>query len=90
MPSGIIHLLQVLIGGARLFWDLNDEDAFLPDWGRRNHRSDPADATRGVQPINCHSHNDYTRRVPLFDALRWGCTSVEADVWSFGDEVFVQ
>ncbi|EOD45275.1 putative rrna biogenesis protein [Neofusicoccum parvum UCRNP2] len=37
--------------------------------------------TRGITPIRCHSHNDYWRRVPLFDALAAGCTSVEADIW---------
>ena len=32
-------------------------------------------------PIPCHSHNDYWRHVPLYDALAAGCTGVEADVW---------
>jgi hypothetical protein len=36
-----------------------------------------------VQPISCHSHNDYWRTVPLFSALYAGCISVEADVWLF-------
>ena len=31
-------------------------------------------------PIPCHSHNDYSRRVPLFQALAAGCISVEADI----------
>jgi hypothetical protein len=39
------------------------------------------DITNRVTPIPCHSHNDYWRPVPLYDALRWGCTGVEADVW---------
>ncbi|KAM3068455.1 Altered inheritance of mitochondria protein 6 [Clarireedia jacksonii] len=29
----------------------------------------------------CHSHNDYSRSVPLFEALAAGCTGVEADIW---------
>ena len=37
--------------------------------------------TSGVQPIPCHSHNDYLRDHPLIDALRNGCISVEADIW---------
>ncbi|KAL8924390.1 MAG: hypothetical protein Q9172_002737, partial [Xanthocarpia lactea] len=37
--------------------------------------------SRDVIPISCHSHNDYLRHVPLFDALAAGCTGVEADVW---------
>ncbi|CAI6341233.1 unnamed protein product [Periconia digitata] len=39
--------------------------------------------TKHVTPIPCHSHNDYWRPSPLYDALRTGCTSVEADVWHF-------
>ncbi|KAH6669237.1 hypothetical protein B0J14DRAFT_487481 [Halenospora varia] len=37
--------------------------------------------TRDLVPIACHSHNDYWRNVPLFDALSVGCSSVEADIW---------
>lgn len=33
-----------------------------------------------VRPVYVHSHNDYTRRIPLFEALGSGCISVEADV----------
>ena len=29
----------------------------------------------------CHSHNDYTRRVPLFQGLAAGCISTEADLY---------
>ena len=41
----------------------------------------PSSLTRDVVPVSCHSHNDYWRGVPLFEALHFGCTSVEADVW---------
>lgn len=41
----------------------------------------PTDFSQGITPIPCHSHNDYDRRVPLYDALAAGCTSVEADLW---------
>ena len=41
----------------------------------------PLTFTSDVIPLPCHSHNDYTRDVPLYDALSAGCTSVEADVW---------
>jgi len=34
-----------------------------------------------ITPVPCHSHNDYWRRVPLYDALAVGCTGVEADIW---------
>lgn len=40
-------------------------------------------------PIPCHSHNDYWRQVPLYDALAAGCVSVEADVWLSGNDLFV-
>jgi hypothetical protein len=57
----------------------------MPHWGSRPASPQldhyPTDLTRDVTPIPCHSHNDYWRRVPLFEALHYGCTSVEADVW---------
>ncbi|TIA18815.1 hypothetical protein D6C81_04942 [Aureobasidium pullulans] len=31
-------------------------------------------------PVAVHSHNDYSQRIPLFQALGSGCISVEADV----------
>ncbi|KAM0126495.1 hypothetical protein ACHAO1_010034 [Botrytis cinerea] len=37
--------------------------------------------TEGITPIACHSHNDYWRTVPLFEAMAAGCTSVEADIY---------
>jgi len=43
------------------------------------------DFSRDIVPKNCHSHNDYWRRVPLYQALAAGCTSVEADVWLADD-----
>ncbi|CAG8958637.1 hypothetical protein HYFRA_00009954, partial [Hymenoscyphus fraxineus] len=45
----------------------------LPSWTE--------DFTRNIQPIKCHSHNDYWRKVPLFDAISAGCSSVEADIF---------
>ncbi|KAJ5961124.1 uncharacterized protein N7479_008274 [Penicillium vulpinum] len=45
--------------------------------------------THGVNPIPCHSHNDYWRRVPLHSALRAGCISVEVDVWPWENEILV-
>ncbi|ODQ82441.1 hypothetical protein BABINDRAFT_5407, partial [Babjeviella inositovora NRRL Y-12698] len=34
---------------------------------------------KDILPI--HSHNDYTRSIPLFYAVKNGCKSFEADVW---------
>lgn len=36
-----------------------------------------------------HSHNDYTRRIPLFEALASACISVEADVHLVGGDLLV-
>ncbi|KAL2819121.1 PLC-like phosphodiesterase [Aspergillus granulosus] len=49
----------------------------------------PTDISRDIIPIQCHSHNDYWRRVPLYSALEAGCVGVEADVWLFDDELYV-
>ena len=95
LDSGVLHLIQAIYGHAQLFWESEDYDEkFLPDWGKPGHFGDgladyPTDATRDVVPIPCHSHNDYWRRVPVFDAIHWGCTGIEADVWLFDDELYV-
>ncbi|GMM36092.1 hypothetical protein DASC09_034170 [Saccharomycopsis crataegensis] len=39
--------------------------------------------TGGRELVYVHSHNDYTRKTPLFDALQRGYKSVEADLWYF-------
>ena len=57
----------------------------MASWGTTNGTKGmagwPTDFSRDIIPIPCHSHNDYWRKVPLYDALAAGCTSVEADVW---------
>ena len=42
-----------------------------------------------VLPIPVHSHNDYQRKMPLFEALRSGCISVEADIHLHDSDLFV-
>jgi hypothetical protein len=37
--------------------------------------------SNGVVPVQCHSHNDYWHRVPLYEGLAAGCVSTEADIW---------
>ncbi|GAA5892300.1 phosphatidylinositol-specific phospholipase C/glycerophosphodiester phosphodiesterase family protein [Sporobolomyces salmoneus] len=44
----------------------------------------PTSLTRDIVPKNIHSHNDYWRQVPLFDALSFGCKSFEADIHLVG------
>jgi hypothetical protein len=76
----------VLLGYVPVFLD----DHALPglDWNKYD-KAHLLDITRDVTPVPCHSHNDYWRRIPLYDALHWGCTGVEADVWLFDNELFV-
>ncbi|KAI4273118.1 MAG: hypothetical protein LQ337_004848 [Flavoplaca oasis] len=87
---GLIQLFSIL-GGLLI--------VFVPDritdkWGRLGHigqglSSWPTDFSRGINPIPCHSHNDYWRRVPLYSAIEVGCISVEADVWLFDEELYI-
>lgn len=42
--------------------------------------SDHQSFIHNALPVPVHSHNDYWRRIPLFEALASGCISVEADV----------
>ncbi|KAF1959778.1 hypothetical protein CC80DRAFT_405738 [Byssothecium circinans] len=44
------------------------------------------DFSRDIVPKSCHSHNDYWRSVPLYQALAAGCISFEADVWLNDDK----
>ncbi|KAJ7848648.1 hypothetical protein B0H14DRAFT_2767643 [Mycena olivaceomarginata] len=46
-----------------------------------------ASTSIAVKPI--HSHNDYTRAVPLWTALNLSIMSVEADVWWQSSQLFV-
>ncbi len=43
----------------------------------------------GTLPIPAHAHNDYNHATPLFDALTLNFRSIEADVYSIGDSLFV-
>ncbi|KAL1606318.1 Altered inheritance of mitochondria protein 6 [Paraconiothyrium brasiliense] len=81
--SGIVHISNVLMGLVNLIRDdaITYSHDFLPL--DRYQKGDYTGLTQNVKPIHCHSHNDYWRRVPLFEALRWGCTGVEADVWFY-------
>ena len=56
-----------------------DVDRVFQKWGKEGTGTEdlawyPTDFLRDIIPIPCHSHNDYWRRVPLFSALRAGCT----------------
>ena len=47
------------------------------------------DFIHNANPVPVHSHNDYARRIPLFEALASGCISIEADVHLFGGDLLV-
>jgi hypothetical protein len=72
-----------------------DQAAYIVDrWGDPAKTSQgllhwPTDFSRDIQPLACHSHNDYWRKVPLYSALQAGCISVEADVWLVDDDLYV-
>ncbi|TEY84155.1 hypothetical protein BOTCAL_0020g00300 [Botryotinia calthae] len=51
----------------------SDSSSLLVSW--------MSDFTKDIVPLSCHSHNDYWRPVPLFEALAAGCIGVEADIW---------
>ena len=84
-PSGLIHNLDSLLYGTSplypsyLGW-------LLSHWNTTNFAHWPSDTTADIQPINCVSHNDFWRSVPLYTAIAAGCIGVEADVWSFDNE----
>ncbi|PPJ52216.1 hypothetical protein CBER1_09745 [Cercospora berteroae] len=76
---GIIHLVLVTRGH-------NSVDRAMYAQRMRTCTPDPEaysidQPTESTTPIPCHSHNDYWRDTPLFDAIHAGCTSVEADIW---------
>lgn len=86
--SGIIHIVLVALSHTNFFGHRNWNSLILVDRNRPNITEDGD--TKSVLPIPCHSHNDYTRNVPLFDALHAGCTSVEADIWLVGSNKELQ
>lgn len=48
-----------------------------------------SDNNTNVQILPAHAHNDYEHERPLFDALDCHFKSIEADVYSVGDSLFV-
>lgn len=85
--SLLISLLIYYTIHLRSLIPRNDIERIIASWGQPGSASQdakppyPSNLTLGITPIPCHSHNDYTRHVPLYDALAAGCTGVKADVW---------
>ncbi|KAJ9658083.1 Altered inheritance of mitochondria protein 6 [Neophaeococcomyces mojaviensis] len=90
--SGLIEFVILATGLIRAFFP-DEFDNVYESWRHRrpaDPRSHwPTDYTADTLPVRCHSHNDYWRTVPLKSAIRAGCTGVEADVWLYGDELYV-
>lgn len=42
-----------------------------------------------IEPKAIHSHNDYWRERPVYDAINNGCLSIEADVWLIDGQLIV-
>lgn len=58
--------------------------------GRKGHRPDLSQLDQpAVLVLNGHSHNDYTRKRPLIDALNQGFCSLEIDVFLHKDKLIV-
>ena len=92
--SVLASLLIYYIIHLRSLIPPSDIENTIASWGLSDYSTQsvpklPADFSRDIIPIPCHSHNDYWRHVPLYDALAAGCTSVEADVWLSGNDLFV-
>ncbi|KAI1136314.1 hypothetical protein F5Y05DRAFT_390958 [Hypoxylon sp. FL0543] len=49
----------------------------------------PFDSLNSVKPTSCHSHNDYTRNIPIYSAMSAGCIGIEADVFYSGGDVII-
>lgn len=94
LSSTLASLLIYYIIHLRSLIPPSDIEKIIASWGLSDYPTQftanlPPDFSRDIVPIPCHSHNDYWRHVPLYDALAAGCTSVEADVWLSGNQLFV-
>lgn len=90
LASGLVILLGSFTGVAIR----NGVDRLILVWGKPGQIGEglsswPTDFSRDINPIPCHSHNDYWRRVPLYSAISAGCISVEADIWLHEEELYV-
>ncbi|KAF2006840.1 hypothetical protein P154DRAFT_420942 [Amniculicola lignicola CBS 123094] len=74
-PTQITNGLQRVVNAWR---EPTSQGSFQFEWRD--------DFSRDIIPKNCHSHNDYLRTVPLYEALAAGCVGVEADIWVTDEE----
>jgi hypothetical protein len=87
VSRGLLSVIGFLAGIVQF----QQSEDFWPDWDSPGNplAHYPTDFTRDTLPVPCHSHNDYWRRIPLFEAIFYGCTSVEADVWLHDHDLHV-
>ena len=95
MPNSVLVALVVYFNiHLRSLIPRNDIQRIVASWGAPGSPTQedahyPTDFSRDITPIPCHSHNDYWRKVPLYDALANGCTGVEADIWLTDNDLLV-
>ncbi|KAH8660406.1 hypothetical protein BX600DRAFT_514015 [Xylariales sp. PMI_506] len=77
------NAVNVLFSGAALVTQTVNTGAGPPlnPW--------PLDSLNGVRPTTCHSHNDYTRDIPIYSAMSAGCLGFEADVFYSNGDVII-
>lgn len=93
LRSGILQFVTIVLGALTAFFP-DDVDWAVDRWGEPGEPSEafshwPTDFTGDINPVACHSHNDYWRKVPLYSAVHAGCIGVEADIWLFDEELYV-
>ncbi|KAF8421012.1 hypothetical protein EV426DRAFT_674093 [Tirmania nivea] len=86
----LAQIVHLLVGFSAAVW-AGDVQNYLNKFEGSGRQWYPTSFTRDIIPKPIHSHNDYWRKAPLYDAISVGCISVEADVWHFdGDnELYV-
>ncbi|RPB29928.1 hypothetical protein L211DRAFT_775458 [Terfezia boudieri ATCC MYA-4762] len=86
----LAQIVHLLVGFSAAVW-AGDVQNYLSKFEGSDQQWYPTSFTRDIVPVPGDSHNDYWRKVPLYDAISVGCISVEADVWHFdgNDELYV-
>ncbi|KIY45836.1 hypothetical protein FISHEDRAFT_76080 [Fistulina hepatica ATCC 64428] len=80
----VLGLCTSALANAGVYQDI----AFLQN-SHSNLLNYPTSFTQNIVPKMIHSHNDYWRDVPLYTALSYGVSSVEADVWLVNGTLYI-
>lgn len=76
-----VMIVIVMTKTTMMFNDSRDRETFRDSLVKRSFNN----INPGLKVLPIHSHNDYEREHPLYDALKLAIISVEADVWCFND-----